>query len=182
MSLLIRVQSYSILALVPSQSKKMKGIYCDVCCFWFHTKLYIILWHNKRIRCTAISALEALFLYLDRFDSWFLRTHGPLCMRTLPHTPAPASTCMHNTKELRYSEDNFGEVWFTAMYSPSWNRVNSVRKVANAIIATITKLNLSLKTKQYMRNGWSLCMFKMECNLHHTIKKYATSFSVLLKL
>ena len=39
-----------------------------------------------------------------------------------------------HTVELLYGIDNPGEVGFTAMYPPSWIRVNSVRKVANATL------------------------------------------------
>ena len=46
------------------------------------------------------------------------------------HTPPG----MHHTVKLWYGIDNLGEVGSTAVYPPSWIRVNSVRRFANATL------------------------------------------------
>ena len=51
--------------------------------------------------------------------------------RAYPLYTAPG---IHHTVKLRYSVDNPGEVRSTAVYPPSWIRVNSVRKVAKATL------------------------------------------------
>ena len=43
--------------------------------------------------------------------------------------------------KLRYGVDNPGEVGSTAVYLPSWIRINSVRKIANATLQCIRDLD-----------------------------------------
>ena len=51
--------------------------------------------------------------------------------RAYPSYTAPGT---YHTVKLSYGVDNPGEVGSTAVYPPSWIRVNSVRKVANATL------------------------------------------------
>ena len=48
--------------------------------------------------------------------------------RAYPLYTAPG---MHHAVKVRYGVDNPGEVGSTAVFPPSWIRVNTVRKVAN---------------------------------------------------
>ena len=70
-------------------------------------------------------------------DSWFWQTYRPPCTReyTAPDT--------HNIAKVWYSIVNLGEVGSTAVYLPSWNRINSVRKVANATLQSISQCKLT---------------------------------------
>ena len=54
--------------------------------------------------------------------------------RAYPLYTAPG---MHHTVKLQYGVDNMGEVGSTEVYPPSWIRVNSVRKIANATLQNI---------------------------------------------
>ena len=51
------------------------------------------------------------------------------CVYPLYTTPG-----MHHAVKFRYGINSPGEVWSTAVYLPSWIRVNSVCKVANATL------------------------------------------------
>ena len=65
---------------------------------------------------------------------------------TYPSYTAPG---MYHTVKLSYGVDNPGEVGSIAVYPPSWIRVNSVRKVANATLQSEDEqiLAFSLDTK-----------------------------------
>ena len=99
---------------------RLNGLNCD------------ILWHNEGIWRDTYQCLYHRCHFGPR-STWqpILASSTGLPTRPYPLYIAPG---MQHSVKLRYGVDNPGEAGSTVVYPPSWIRVNSVRKVANATL------------------------------------------------
>ena len=101
------------------------------------------LQHNEGIRWTTFQCLLDAILELTRCDHWFWQAYWPTCMcMPLVHSSRYVS---HRETSIRCSP---GEVGPTAVYLPSWIRVNSVHKVANATLQFMSRPRRLIETKR----------------------------------
>ena len=96
-----------------------------------------ILWHNKGIWQSTYQCLYRC--HFGPRSMWQLADSGepiglPARAYLLPLYTVPG---MHHAVKVRYGVDNPGEVGSTAVFPPSWIRINSVHKVANATLQYI---------------------------------------------
>ena len=80
-----------------------------------------------------------------RCDRWFWQAYRPTC------------TCIPLVHSSRYVSQretlirrSLGEVGSTAVYPPSWIRVNSVRKIANATLQFMSRPRRLIETRRYL--------------------------------
>ena len=79
--------------------------------------------------------------------------------------PACAYPDTHHTVKLSYGVDNPGEVGSTAVYPPSWIRVNSVRKVANTTLQYVWRVILLQVRLAMLQQNLSWYWKTKECNI-----------------
>ena len=86
-------------------------------------------WRNL-VKKTYQCLLDAIIWNSPRLTADSGKPTGLLAHAYLPYT-APG---MYHTMKLQYSIDNPDEIMSTAVYPPSWNRIDSVHKIANATL------------------------------------------------
>ena len=90
-------------------------------------------WTQQKNPVNSLHVTEPFRHHFNTRPMWQLipaRLTGLPACTYLPYT-AP---CTYHTVKLWCDVDNSCQVWPTAVYPPSWDRVNSVCKVANATL------------------------------------------------